>query len=157
MTSQITNISTVCSVVCSGAHKNTSKFRVTDLCEGNHWRPVDSPRKGPATREMLPSEAMISFRQSPVPPVMIWNGISPPPGLDSWALLGLDCLDIIDIIRPPLMISQHWFRVFGFVSLGNRPLLENVLTQIYVTEPQRELKALLSTTPTPTTMMVVQR
>ena len=33
--SQITDISTVCWIVCSGAHKKTLKLRVTGLCEGN--------------------------------------------------------------------------------------------------------------------------
>ena len=35
MASQITGVSIVCSTVCSGAHKKTSKLRVTCLYEGN--------------------------------------------------------------------------------------------------------------------------
>ena len=35
MASQITGVSSVCSCVCSGVDKKTSKLRVTGLCEGN--------------------------------------------------------------------------------------------------------------------------
>ena len=35
MVSQITGVSVVCSIVCSGADNKTSKLRVTGLCEGN--------------------------------------------------------------------------------------------------------------------------
>ena len=31
--------------------KKTSKFRVTGLCAGIHWWPVNSPHKGPVTRK----------------------------------------------------------------------------------------------------------
>ena len=44
---------------------NTSKLRVTGLCEGN-W-PVNSPHKGPVTRKMFPFDDAIMLRQ------MIWH------------------------------------------------------------------------------------
>ena len=34
--------------------KKTSKLRVTGLCEGNSPWPVNSPHKGPVTRDMFP-------------------------------------------------------------------------------------------------------
>ena len=39
--------------------KKTSKLRVTGLCEGNRRWPLDSPYKGPVTREMFPFDAVI--------------------------------------------------------------------------------------------------
>ena len=53
MASQTTGVSIVCSTVCSGADQ-TSKPRVTSLCEGNPPVTVDSPHKGPVTRKMFP-------------------------------------------------------------------------------------------------------
>ena len=41
--------------------RNTSKLRVTGLCEGNHRSPVDSPHKWPVTREMFPFDDVITF------------------------------------------------------------------------------------------------
>ena len=38
--------------------KKTSKLRVTGLCEGNWW-PVNSPHKGPVTRQMFPFDDVI--------------------------------------------------------------------------------------------------
>ena len=39
--------------------KKTSKLRVTGLCEGNSPGPVNSPHKGPVTREMFPFDDVI--------------------------------------------------------------------------------------------------
>ena len=39
--------------------QKTSNFRVTGLCEGNHWWPVESPHKGPVTRKMFPFDDVI--------------------------------------------------------------------------------------------------
>ena len=55
MASQITNISTVCSVFCSGAHQRGHQSSpLLAFVRGTHWWPVDSPHKGPVTREMFP-------------------------------------------------------------------------------------------------------
>ena len=55
MASQITNISTVCSAVCSCAHQ--IEIRVTGLCEGNP--PVNPPHKRLVTRKMFPFHGVI--------------------------------------------------------------------------------------------------
>ena len=39
--------------------KKTSKLRVTGLCAGNSPGPVNSPRKGPVTRKMVPFDDVI--------------------------------------------------------------------------------------------------
>ena len=39
--------------------KKTSKFSVTGLCAGNSPGPVNSPHKGPVTREMFPFDDVI--------------------------------------------------------------------------------------------------
>ena len=41
------------------ASKETSKLRVTGVCEGNQRWPVDSPHKGPVTRKMFPFDDVI--------------------------------------------------------------------------------------------------
>ena len=41
--------------------KKTSKLRVTGLCVGNSPGPVNSPHKGPVTREMFPFDDVIMF------------------------------------------------------------------------------------------------
>ena len=55
MASQIIDVSTVCSAVCSDAdqRKYQSSYLLT-VVRGIHWRPVDSPHKGPSTRKMFP-------------------------------------------------------------------------------------------------------
>ena len=55
MASQITNISTVCSAVCSCAHQ--IEVRVTGLCEGNP--PVNPTHKRLVTRKMFPFHDVI--------------------------------------------------------------------------------------------------
>ena len=39
--------------------KKTTKLRVTGLCEGIHWWPVNSPDKGPVTQKMFPFDDVI--------------------------------------------------------------------------------------------------
>ena len=39
--------------------KKTSKLRVNGLCAGIHWWPVNSPHKGPVTRNMFPFDDVI--------------------------------------------------------------------------------------------------
>ena len=39
--------------------KKTSKSRVTGLCAGEYWRPVNSPHKWPVTRKMFPFDDVI--------------------------------------------------------------------------------------------------
>ena len=60
LASQITSISTVCSVVCSGVHKrkhqNSASLAFVRVI---HLWPMDSPRKGPVTRKMFPFDHVI--------------------------------------------------------------------------------------------------
>ena len=52
---QITTISIVCSTVGSGAdQRKHQSFALLAFVWGIHRRPVNSPRKGPVTRKMLP-------------------------------------------------------------------------------------------------------
>ena len=60
MASQITSISTVCSVVCSGAHQRKHQSSVSlAFVMGIHRWPVDSPHKGPVMRKMFPFDDAI--------------------------------------------------------------------------------------------------
>ena len=51
--------------------KKTSKLRVAGLCVGNSPGPVNSPHKGPVTRQMFPFDdvIMLSYR----PSINIWH------------------------------------------------------------------------------------
>ena len=54
MVSQISGVSIVCSIVCSGTDKKkTSKLRVTGIFKENHRWPGDSLQKGPVTQKMF--------------------------------------------------------------------------------------------------------
>ena len=58
--SKISNISTVCSAVCPGAHqRKTSKLRVTGLCEGNPLVTCCFPLQRPVTRKSSPFDDVI--------------------------------------------------------------------------------------------------
>ena len=59
MSSQITSLTVVYSIVYSGRSKETSKLRVTGLWAGNSPGPVNSPHKGPVTRNMFPFDDVI--------------------------------------------------------------------------------------------------
>ena len=85
--SQITSISTVCSAVCSGAHKRNTKVpRHWPLCgesTGDRW-PVDSPHNGPVTRKLFLFDDIImwSIKHSQVcythlPVIIEKNAINP--------------------------------------------------------------------------------
>ena len=53
--SQITGIAIVCSILCSGADKRKRQSSASlAFMNGIHRWPVDSPHKGPVTREMFP-------------------------------------------------------------------------------------------------------
>ena len=55
MASQFTGVLMVYSTVCSGADKRKHQSPVSlAFVRGIHWSPVNSPLKGPVTREMLP-------------------------------------------------------------------------------------------------------
>ena len=60
MASQITDVSIVCSTVCSGAdqriHQNSASLA---FVRGIHRWPVDSPYKGPVTQKMFPFDDVI--------------------------------------------------------------------------------------------------
>ena len=57
MESQITSLTIVHPTVYSRRRsKNTSKLRVTGLCD---WWPVNTPHKGPVTRKMFPFDDVI--------------------------------------------------------------------------------------------------
>ena len=63
MASQITSISTVWSVVCSGAHRRKHQTSaLLAFVRGNHRRPVNSPHKGPVTRKMFPFDDVIMIQ-----------------------------------------------------------------------------------------------
>ena len=55
MAAHITDVS----IVSSSSRKKTLKLRVTGLCEGHHWWPMDSRHKGPVTRKMFPFDDVI--------------------------------------------------------------------------------------------------
>ena len=58
--SHITDISTVCSSVCSGAHQRKHQMSASlAFVRGIHRRSVDSPHKGPVTRKMFPFDDVI--------------------------------------------------------------------------------------------------
>ena len=60
MASQLTDVSIVCSTVCSGANrrKHQSSASVAFARPINRW-PMDSPHKGPVTRKMFPFDEVI--------------------------------------------------------------------------------------------------
>ena len=59
MVSQITGVLIVCLAVCSGAHKkHQSSASLAFLRRFHRWL-VESPRKGPVTREMFPFDDVI--------------------------------------------------------------------------------------------------
>ena len=61
MATQITGVSTVSSVVCSGAHQREHESSaLLPSVRGIHRWPVDSPHKGPVTRKMLPFDDVIT-------------------------------------------------------------------------------------------------
>ena len=60
MASQITGVLSVCSNICSGADERKHQSSVSlAFVRGIHRPPVDSPHKGPATREMCPFDDVI--------------------------------------------------------------------------------------------------
>ena len=61
--SQIPGVSTVYSIVCSGAdqRKHQSSASLT-FVTGFHWSPVNSPHKGPVTQKMYPFDDVIMER-----------------------------------------------------------------------------------------------
>ena len=53
--SHIIGVSIICSAVCSGADQRKYQSSASlAFVRGIHWSPVDSPRKGPLARKMLP-------------------------------------------------------------------------------------------------------
>ena len=67
MASQITGVSIVCSVVCSGANqrKHQSSASLTFVRE-IHWWPVNSLHEGPVTRKMFPFDDVIMLRHEKI-------------------------------------------------------------------------------------------
>ena len=60
--SQITNILTVCSAICSGTHQTIHQSSaLLAFVRGIHRWPVDSPHKGPVTRKMAPFDDVIMW------------------------------------------------------------------------------------------------
>ena len=58
--SQITSVSIVCSIVCTGAYQSKHQSSASlAFARGIHRYPVDSPHKGPATRKMFPFDDVI--------------------------------------------------------------------------------------------------
>ena len=61
MASQITSVPEVWSTVCSGADQRKSQSSASlAFVRGIHRWPVDSPHKGPVTREMFPFDDVIT-------------------------------------------------------------------------------------------------
>ena len=63
MASQITNVSIVCSIVCSGTgqrkHQSSASLAIVG---GIHRSPADFPQKGPVTRKMFPFDNVIMIQ-----------------------------------------------------------------------------------------------
>ena len=64
--SQISDVSIVCSTVCSGAdHKEKHQSSASlAFVRGIHRWPLDSPHKGPVTRKMLPFDDVTMFEHT---------------------------------------------------------------------------------------------
>ena len=60
MAAQITGVSVVCLIVCSGADQRKHKSSASlTFVRGIHRWPVNSPHKGPVTRKMFPFDDVI--------------------------------------------------------------------------------------------------
>ena len=60
MASQITGVSIVYSIACSGADQRKHQSSASmAFVKGIHWSPVNSPHKGPVTRKMFPFDDVI--------------------------------------------------------------------------------------------------
>ena len=63
MASQITGVSTVCSIVCSGAEQKKHQSSASvGFVRGIHKWPVVGPHKGPETRKMLPFDDVLMHK-----------------------------------------------------------------------------------------------
>ena len=63
MASQITSLTVVYSIVCSGADQRKYQSSASlAFVRGIHWRPVNSTHKGPVTRKMFPFDDVIMQR-----------------------------------------------------------------------------------------------
>ena len=70
MTSQITDVSIVCSSVCSGADQRRHQSSASlAFMRGIHRRQVDSPHKGPVTRKMFLFDDVIIQEREAKPPL----------------------------------------------------------------------------------------
>ena len=59
---QITNVSIVCSTICSSADQRKHQSSTSlDFRRGIHWSLVDSPHKGPVTWKMFPFDDIIMY------------------------------------------------------------------------------------------------
>ena len=90
--------------------KKTSKLRVTGLCAGNSPGPVNSPHKGPVTRNMFPFDDVIMTLFHPE--VMAWKHFP-----HYWSFVGgIHWWSIIDILYKGT-VMQNFDMVFD-VSLN---------------------------------------
>ena len=65
MASQITGVSIVCSIVCSGTDQRKLQSSASlAFVRGIHRWPVDSPHKGPVTQKMFPFDDVIMFKRN---------------------------------------------------------------------------------------------
>ena len=148
--SQITGVSMVCSTVCSGANqrKHQSSASLVFVREIHRW-PVNSPHKGPVTRKMFPFDDVIMGLLSRCIPLLA----SPRPRFrhvrvqwrdtNGWRERG-GGLRLVYLSRRRHSMRQEtmWVLVniglgIGLVPSGNKPLPEQILTQILVaTIPQ---------------------
>ena len=65
MASQITSLTVALNRLFRRRSKKTSKLRVNDFCVGNSPRPVNSPHKGPVTRNRFPFDYVIMTGKTP--------------------------------------------------------------------------------------------
>ena len=78
MASQITSLTLVYSIVCSGADQRKHQSSASlAFVWGIHRGPVKSPPKGPETRKMFPVDDVIMDGHIPLPSLTLLPGMSP--------------------------------------------------------------------------------
>ena len=122
MASQITGISIVYSTVCSGADQRKHQSSAS-LSNGIHRWPVNSPHKGPVTRQMFPSDdfIMITFFIS----FLCWSW-------DPWGLMTF-ILDLL--IQSWYLFINHYLCAIHYddVIMGTIASQITSLTSVYST------------------------
>ena len=98
MSSQITGVSIVCSMVCSGADQRKHQSSASlAFVRGIHRRPVDSPHKGPVTGKMYRFDDVITkclIFKSVI--YLVKAYINPSKDIDTGHVIRLDFIMCID-------------------------------------------------------------